>query len=177
MRAFETEKTDVAEVDRSVYDIKDKVNAAFEVNSGLTSEIVEKISEEKHDPEWMRIFRLKALETYNKMSIPNWGPSLEGLDMSNIVTYVRPCLLYTSPDLLGRSFDAAQNLNFQRPAGRFFVYVLLFVRRFAPVSYTHLLPVRKGGKYDRQRQPKADAQLQHTACGFRHSSSPLSTEV
>ena len=90
MRAFETEKTDVAEVDRSVYDIKDKVNAAFEVNSGLTSEIVEKISEEKHDPEWMRIFRLKALETYNKMSIPNWGPSLEGLDMSNIVTYVRP---------------------------------------------------------------------------------------
>ena len=61
MRAFETEKTEVAEIDRSVYDIKDKVNAAFEVNSGLTAEIVEKISEEKHDPEWMRIFRLKAL--------------------------------------------------------------------------------------------------------------------
>ena len=90
MRAFETEKTEIAEVDRSVYDIKDKVNAAFEVNSGLTAEIVEKISEEKHDPEWMREFRLKALETYNKMSIPNWGPSLTGLDMSNIVTYVRP---------------------------------------------------------------------------------------
>ena len=90
MRAFETEKTEVAEVDRSVYDIKDKVNAAFEVNSGLTAEIVEKISEEKHDPEWMREFRLKALDTYNKMSIPNWGPSLAGLDMSNIVTYVRP---------------------------------------------------------------------------------------
>lgn len=32
MRAFETEKTEVAEIDRSVYDIKDKVNAAFEVN-------------------------------------------------------------------------------------------------------------------------------------------------
>ena len=48
MRAFETEKTEVAEIDRSVYDIKDKVNAAFEVNSGLTAEIVEKISEEKH---------------------------------------------------------------------------------------------------------------------------------
>ena len=40
MRAFETEKTEVAEIDRSVYDIKDKVNAAFEVNSGLTAEIV-----------------------------------------------------------------------------------------------------------------------------------------
>ena len=90
MRAFETEKTEIAEVDRSVYDIKDKVNAAFEVNSGLTAEIVEKISEEKHDPEWMREFRLKALDIYNKASIPNWGPSLEGLDMRNIVTYVRP---------------------------------------------------------------------------------------
>ena len=89
-RAFETEKTEIAEVDRSVYDIKDKVNAAFEVNSGLTAEIVEKISEEKHDPEWMREFRLKALDTYNRMSLPTWGPSLEGLDMSNIVTYVRP---------------------------------------------------------------------------------------
>ena len=74
MRAFETEKTDVAEVDRSIYDIKDAANAAFEVSSGLTPEIVEKISEEKHDPEWMRIFRLKALETYNKMPVQNWGP-------------------------------------------------------------------------------------------------------
>ena len=76
MRAFETEKTDVAEVDRSIYDIKDAANAAFEVSSGLTPEIVEKISEEKHDPEWMRIFRLKALETYNKMPVQNWGPSI-----------------------------------------------------------------------------------------------------
>ena len=90
MRAFETEKTEVAEIDRSVYDIKDKVNAAFEVNSGLTAEIVEQISKEKHDPDWMREFRLKALDIYNKESIPNWGPSLEGLDMRNIVTYVRP---------------------------------------------------------------------------------------
>ena len=90
MRAFETEKTDVAEVDRSIYDIKDGENAAFEVNSGLTRDIVEKISEEKHDPEWMREFRLKALETYNKMPVQNWGPSIEGLDMNNIVTYVRP---------------------------------------------------------------------------------------
>ena len=37
MRAFETEKTDVAEVDRSIYDIKDAANAAFEVSSGLRS--------------------------------------------------------------------------------------------------------------------------------------------
>ena len=28
MRAFETEKTEVAEIDRSVYDIKDKIGRA-----------------------------------------------------------------------------------------------------------------------------------------------------
>ena len=78
MRAFETEKTEVAEIDRSVYDIKDKVNAAFEVNSGLTAEIVEKISEEKHDPEWMREFRLKALETSTKCPSPTGVPPWKG---------------------------------------------------------------------------------------------------
>ena len=106
MRAFETEKTDVAEVDRSIYDIKDGANAAFEVNSGLTSEIVEKISEEKHDPEWMRIFRLKALETYNKMPVQNWGPSIEGLDMNNIVTYVRP-----NTEMRGKWSDVPEDIK------------------------------------------------------------------
>ena len=57
------EKTYVEDVDRSVYDIRDAENDAYRMESGLTPEIVEKISEEKHDPEWMRIFRLKALET------------------------------------------------------------------------------------------------------------------
>ena len=78
MRAFETEKTDVAEVDRSIYDIKDKPNAAFEVNSGLTPEIVEKISEEKNDPEWMRIFRQKSLRIYNSMPCRTGAPPSRG---------------------------------------------------------------------------------------------------
>ena len=41
MRAFDTEKTEVTEVDRSIYDVKDAPNAAYEVSSGLTPEIVE----------------------------------------------------------------------------------------------------------------------------------------
>ena len=90
MRPFEEEKTRVDEVDRSVYDMKDTVRSSFEVGSGLTTEIVSQISEEKHDPEWMRIFRLKALETYQRMPLPAWGPPLDGLDIDHIVTYVRP---------------------------------------------------------------------------------------
>ncbi len=90
MQAFDVEKTNVEEMDRSIYDIRDEVKDSFAVSSGLTAEIVEQISEEKHDPEWMRLFRLKALETYDRMPMPNWGPSLDGLDMDHIVTYVRP---------------------------------------------------------------------------------------
>ena len=84
------EKTQVEDIDRSIYDIKDKENDAYRMEVGLTPEIIEKLSKEKGDPEWMREFRLKSLETYNEMPLPNWGPSIEGLDMDHIATYVRP---------------------------------------------------------------------------------------
>ena len=38
----------------------------------------------------MQQFRLQSLQIYNEMSVPNWGPSIEGLDMDHIATYVRP---------------------------------------------------------------------------------------
>ena len=84
------EKTQVEDIDRSIYDIKDKENDAYRMEDGLTPEIIEKLSKEKGDPEWMREFRLKSLETYNEMPLPDWGPSIEGLDMDHIATYVRP---------------------------------------------------------------------------------------
>ena len=35
-------------------------------------------------------FRLKSLEIYHSMPNPTWGPSIAGLDMDHIVTYVKP---------------------------------------------------------------------------------------
>lgn len=84
------DKTYVADIDRSIYDIKDDEKDAYKVNEGLTPDIVQKISEEKHDPQWMQLFRLQALQIYNEMQVPDWGPSIAGLDMEHIVTYVRP---------------------------------------------------------------------------------------
>ncbi len=84
------EKSHVDDIDRSVYDIRDKEHDAYRIEAGLTPEIVDKISKEKNDPEWMHEFRLKSLEIYNGMKIPDWGPSIEGLDMEHIATYVRP---------------------------------------------------------------------------------------
>ena len=83
------EKANVADVDRSFYDFR-YADDSWKVSSGLTPEIVAQISEEKHDPDWMREFRLKSLEIFERTEMPDWGPSIEGLDMDNIVTYVRP---------------------------------------------------------------------------------------
>ncbi len=83
-------KTYVDDVDRSVYDIRDEENDAYRIQTGLDEKIVEEISNEKKDPDWMRTFRRKALEIYNHMPLPNWGPDIRDLNMDNIATYVRP---------------------------------------------------------------------------------------
>ena len=84
------EKTYVEDIDRSMYDFRNEEKDEFRIEEGLTPDIILEISKEKNDPEWMRDFRLKSLDIYNKKQVPDWGPSIEGLDMDNIVTYVRP---------------------------------------------------------------------------------------
>ena len=84
------EKSYVEDIDRSIYDFKDDEKDAYKVKAGLTPEIVQKISDEKKDPAWMQLFRLRSLQIYNQMPIPDWGPSIEALNMDDIVTYVRP---------------------------------------------------------------------------------------
>ena len=86
----ENKKT-VVEIDRSAYDFKDIENEKefYRLKEGLTEETVLKVSEEKNDPDWMREFRLKCLKLYNEMEMPDWGPSVEGLDMDKISSYVR----------------------------------------------------------------------------------------
>ncbi len=83
-------KPDVKDIDRSLYDFRYDEKDFYKVKEGLTEDIVRQISKEKNDPEWMTEFRLKALETYNEQKIPEWGPDISGLNMDDIVTYVRP---------------------------------------------------------------------------------------
>ena len=83
-------KTNVEEINRNIYDIKNQDDYDFKIKKGLTPEIIKEISKQKNDPEWMTEFRLKALETYNKLELPTWGPDLSELNMDEIATYVRP---------------------------------------------------------------------------------------
>ena len=90
MRDKKQEKTYVEDVSRSVYDIRNEEKDVYRVDEGLTEAIVSQISKEKNDPAWMQKFRLESLKIYNELSVPDWGPSIDELDMNNIVTYVRP---------------------------------------------------------------------------------------
>ena len=82
---------DFESMEREAYDFIDEESEEnfYRFKEGLTEEIVLKLSEEKHDPEWMREFRLKSLKIYEELPVPDWGPSIEGLDMDNIASYVR----------------------------------------------------------------------------------------
>ncbi len=84
------EKTYVDDIDRSLYDFRNEEKDVYKVESGLTKEIVEQISREKNDPDWMREHRLRSLEIYNNTEVTNWGPPIDGLNMDNIVTYIKP---------------------------------------------------------------------------------------
>ena len=102
------EKTQIDDINREFYDFRyeETEENTYRLENGLTPEIVSKISDEKGDPQWMREFRLKSLETYNKLHVPNWGPSIRGLDMANIATYVRP-----KTEMSGRWEDVPSDIN------------------------------------------------------------------
>ena len=83
-------KTQIEDINRNIYDIKNKDDYDFKMQSGINEEIVREISKMKNEPDWMLKIRLKALETYNKLELPTWGPDLSELNMEEIATYVKP---------------------------------------------------------------------------------------
>ena len=65
----EREKTYVEDVNRSIYDIRNEEKDVYRVKEGLTPEIVDQISKEKHDPDWMREFRQEALKLAERIGV------------------------------------------------------------------------------------------------------------
>lgn len=66
-----------------------ETNYAFKAKKGLNREVVAQISEMKNEPQWMRDFRLKALETFEKKPMPTWGADLSHIDFNDIFYYVK----------------------------------------------------------------------------------------
>jgi Fe-S cluster assembly protein SufB len=62
---------------------------AYKAPKGLSREVVESISSYKDEPEWMREFRLKALDHFMQRPTPTWGGNLGQIDFDNIHYFVR----------------------------------------------------------------------------------------
>jgi Fe-S cluster assembly protein SufB len=62
---------------------------AYKAPKGLSREVVETISDFKEEPQWMREFRLKALEHFYSRPTPKWGGDLDQIDFNDIHYFVR----------------------------------------------------------------------------------------
>jgi Fe-S cluster assembly protein SufB len=83
----------------------------FVARRGLNQAIIQELSAQKNEPEWMLHFRLKALEIFEKKAVPSWGPDLSALDIHDIHYYVKPLEKEQRswsdvPDSIKETFDA-----------------------------------------------------------------------
>ena len=80
------------------------------MQKGLNKDIVISISMQKNEPGWMTDFRLKALDVFQKMAMPSWGPDLSGLIQEDIYYYIKPNISVQNdwnniPDSIRQTFE------------------------------------------------------------------------
>src|ERR1700712_3438054 len=71
------------------YGWSDSDVAGASAQRGVSEAVVRDISAKKSEPDWMLNVRLKALRTFDKKPMPNWGSNLEGIHFDNIKYFVR----------------------------------------------------------------------------------------
>src|ERR1700727_895023 len=84
-----TQEETIASLGRYGYGWSDSNVAGASAQRGLSEAVVRDISAKKSEPEWMLNIRLKALRTFEKKPMPNWGSDLEGIHFDNIKYFVR----------------------------------------------------------------------------------------
>ncbi|MER3469133.1 MAG: Fe-S cluster assembly protein SufB [Thermoflexus sp.] len=94
-----TETFDLKELGTYKYGFAMPERYVYKARKGLSREIVEEISWLKGEPDWMREFRLRALEIFFAKPMPTWGADLSGIDFNDIYYYIKPT------DKKGRSWD------------------------------------------------------------------------
>ncbi len=78
-------------IDRSKYDDHNpKAKIRYIAENGLNEIVVNKISSDKNEPQWMLDKRLKALKLCLDSPMPKWGPSLDKLNLDELTYYVDP---------------------------------------------------------------------------------------
>jgi len=84
-----TQEETIASLGHYGYGWSDSDEAGASAQRGLSEDVVRDISAKKSEPDWMLDIRLRALKTFDKKPMPNWGSNLEGIDFDNIKYFVR----------------------------------------------------------------------------------------
>jgi len=96
------------------YGFSDEEQPVYKTRKGLDRKVVEEISYQKGEPDWMRKFRLKALDIFEKKPMPKgfWGGSIQDhdLDFQDIYYYLKPAekegrTWEEVPENIKRTFD------------------------------------------------------------------------
>ena len=80
------------EIDLSKYQLgwSDNEDYVFKPTKGLNEDLVREISWMKGEPNWMRDFRVKSLERFEKRPMPNWGGDMSEIYFDDIYYYIKP---------------------------------------------------------------------------------------
>lgn len=79
----------VSDIDQEKFEQFIEREYEFETPPGLNKDVVETISREKNEPDWMLERRLRAYEIFEQKPIPEWGADLSELNLDDIVYYRR----------------------------------------------------------------------------------------
>ncbi|BDS06783.1 Fe-S cluster assembly protein SufB [Oceaniferula spumae] len=87
---IDLETQEAIDVDRAKGDFSFPENHKFDAGTGLSAATVDYISDVKDDPDWVRAFRHKGLETFLKKPMPtHWATKdLENIDFDKIRYYL-----------------------------------------------------------------------------------------
>ncbi len=97
-------------LNREIFDSKNQTDYLRNTVKGLNQTLIEKISDDKDEPKWMRDLRKEALKIFYAKSMPNFGPDISDLDFEKITYYARPGTLQTNnwddvPDDIKNTFE------------------------------------------------------------------------
>lgn len=93
------------------WEFRDEIEYQNELVTGVNEKVVKQISKSNKEPKWMLELRLKALELFQKSSMPKWWPNLDKLDLDSIYYFAKPVWAGDNktwedvPDDIKKTFD------------------------------------------------------------------------
>ena len=83
--------TDIG-LDLSKYKLgwSDEEDYVFKPKKGINQDLVNEMSWMKGEPDWMKTFRSKSLQAFEKRPMPNWGGDMSEIYFDDIYYYIKP---------------------------------------------------------------------------------------